>query len=123
MGDRGQIRVKDERGRLVYLYTHWGGTELKEMLQSALQKKWRWDDAEYLTRIIFETMVGDSHGDETGFGIGLSAHFDIEHPIIEVDVGKQMVVFYDDKGEQKLGTEFTFESFLSVKFEKGVDVE
>lgn len=90
MGDRGQIAVVHGEGA-VYLYSHWGGTELAAVLRSALLKKWRWDDNEYLTRIIFDEMVGDSQGSEMSYGIGLIPHGDIEHALLVVDTTQQAV--------------------------------
>ena len=55
MGDRGQILIKDSG---VYLYTHWCGYELQGVLKTALERgEERWDDPEYLTRIIFCQML------------------------------------------------------------------
>jgi hypothetical protein len=72
MGDRANIRVKsnseDDTG--VYLYSHWSGTELPETLQVALRRgRSRWNDGQYLTRIIFCEMVKDNLMGETGYGI------------------------------------------------------
>lgn len=70
MGDRANVLVrqdKDDSG--VYLYTHGAGTELPATLQKALAKGWRWGDAPYLTRIIFDTMTKRCHGEELGYGI------------------------------------------------------
>jgi len=70
MGDRGNIYVKDyNEGEGTYLYSHWGGTELPQVVQSALAKRARWDDNPYLTRIIFCEMIKDAYDEETGYGI------------------------------------------------------
>lgn len=104
MGDRGQILIEDTG---VYLYTHWGGYQLKNMLQEALKKQWRWGDAEYLTRIIFDVMTKDAHDEETGFGIGNLEHSDLNHPLLIVDVKNQKI---------KDGTkEWNFEDFIKLK--------
>ena len=71
MGDRANIHIKydnDDPG--VFLYTHWRGTELPEILQEALALKERWNDPQYLTRIIFSHMVRGAESATTGFGIG-----------------------------------------------------
>lgn len=54
MGDRGNIAIKqdikDECGEnvYIYMYTHWRGSELAEILKSALTKgKGRWDDLNF----------------------------------------------------------------------------
>ena len=100
MGERGQILMKKSG---VYLYTHWNGYSLKESLQRALKKKWRWDDEEYLTRIIFCEMVKDELMEETGFGIGTLEHVDLNHQLLIVDVKKQ-IIRVDEK-------EWTFKEF------------
>lgn len=69
MGDRANVYIKNEGTQGVYLYTHWSGTELPATLQAALKKRWRWNDYQYLARIIFDEMTKDDHGEETGYGI------------------------------------------------------
>lgn len=83
MGDRANIAVSDGKGR-VYLYTHWNGTELPETLQRALARRQRWDDAFYLTRIIFCEMVKGQETEETGFGISTYVG-DGENRVLVVD--------------------------------------
>lgn len=94
MGDRGNIVVQSNNKR-VYLYGHWSGTAMPGILKKALAKRWRWDDASYLTRIIFDVLTEGCHGEETGFGIGTEPP-DNEHPLIVVDVDKQQVRFEPD---------------------------
>lgn len=88
MGDRGNIAVQTGDKR-VYLYGHWSGQEMPEILRKALARKARWDDPSYLARIIFCELVGDDKS-ETGFGISATID-DNEHPIIVVDCDKQVV--------------------------------
>ena len=120
MGDRGNIFVRsqyqqpepeegEEREPLgVYLYSHWGGSELPLALKAALSRKQRWDDGPYLTRIIFDEMTKGQQGEETGFGISCVL-CDNEHPIIRVDPGNQTVSF----GE----FEATFAHYIEVEDE------
>lgn len=69
MGDRGNIIVKDDDST-VYLYSHWSGSDLPDVLKKSLERgKGRWDDGSYLTRIIFCDMVAGHEKGETGFGI------------------------------------------------------
>lgn len=101
MGDRGNIVVLDEFGpgdvRYVYLYTHWRGSEIRELLQEALAKRWRWDDGPYLTRIIFDTLkAGDEGSKETGYGISAGPG-DNSHPILVVDPRRQHVLIVEDE--------------------------
>ncbi len=71
MGDRANVVIPQEghEGLNVYLYTHWGGTDLPTQVQKALARKVRWDDQQYLTRIIFDAMTEGHVGSETGNGI------------------------------------------------------
>jgi len=88
MGDRAQVLIKDEN---VYLYTHWGGTALENTVRDALALRERWDDSEYLARIIFCHMTdGSPVNDTTGFGIGGYEHGDI-HTLITVNCADQVV--------------------------------
>lgn len=88
MGDRGQVLIKDKK---VYLYTHWEGGNLKKTVRTALARKERWDDPEYLARIIFCEMVRGREKEETGFGIGTSEHGDLNNPLITIDCKKNSV--------------------------------
>jgi len=108
MGERGQIFIKDTG---VYLYTHWGGYELKETLQKALAKNWRWGDEEYLARVIFSVMIEDEVNEETGYGIGTQIHGDLNHPLLIVDVNEKTIT--EDTEEPKT---WTFKEFVKEDF-------
>ena len=96
MGDRANVAVQDH-GKRVYLYTHWDGYELPELVRMALARRQRWNDAPYLTRILFCTLVAGAEKDETGFGISTEI-CDNEHPIIIVDCDKQIVTIEAEPG-------------------------
>lgn len=75
MSTRGNIVVHSTDGvdhALVFLYQHCDGYDLGVLLKEVLARKARWDDPEYLARMIFSRMVKDRIDDENGFGI--SAH-------------------------------------------------
>lgn len=74
----------------IYLYQHYDGYGLFDIVEKAIAKKWRWDDVEYLTRIIFCEMVKENIGGETGYGIGKSQHGDIEY-LVTVDVKNKTI--------------------------------
>lgn len=93
MGDRGNIRVASGDG-FVYLYSHWGGSELPVTLKEALAREQRWNEESYLARIIFDTMTFGEQGSETGYGIATYAP-DSEHPVLTVDCDKQAVITED----------------------------
>lgn len=70
MGDRGNIILNYREGSKIYFYTHWTGYNLKNLLKEALIRgKDRWDDTQYLPRIIFCEMIKDHVLDTDGFGI------------------------------------------------------
>lgn len=74
MGDRANVVIKSS-GQQVCLYTHWTGSELPEIVKEALKRgKNRWDDFQYLTRIIFCEMIKDDVMGETGYGISQEEH-------------------------------------------------
>jgi len=106
MGDRANIVVYERlaareahdarRDEAVFLYSHWGGAGLPEVLRSALQRKMRWEDASYLARIIFCEMVRGYEREETGFGIGVSRP-DNDRDFLVVDVTRQVVVQFPER--------------------------
>lgn len=92
MGDRGNIRIEQgsEVGD-VWLYSHWGGSDLAEELQRALARGLRWDDPAYLARIVFDAMTEGQVGEATGYGISTWAQ-DNEHAILRVTLDGQVQV-------------------------------
>lgn len=108
MGARAQVSIQcNEKDPAVYIYTHWGTESLKEDVQTALAKKWRWNDYEYLTRIIYDTVVGTEAGTETGYGIGTEEHGDIEL-LVQILPGQKVKIG---------GISWTFEEYLKQTFE------
>ena len=111
MGDRAQVKIKGHQDACVYLYTHWGGYNLEDVVRAALALEERWDDTEYLARIIFCHMMGDNVKETTGYGIGTEEHGDIDL-LITVDTIQQTVLMhhvnrdFDDK-------KFSFEDFIN----------
>ena len=97
MGDRANIVIKSD-GEQVCLYTHWGGSSIEGALCKALVRgKSRWDDFQYLTRIIFCEMIkGDGFDELTGFGISQDVH-DGAHRVITVDVDQRTVRVFGDE--------------------------
>jgi len=79
MGDRAQVKIVGDSEHPVYLYTHWDGYEIKKVTANALNRGTsRWDDSEYLARIIFSEMIRDDIDGTTGYGISTVQHEDIE---------------------------------------------
>jgi len=90
MGDRANIVVKEGDDQ-VCLYTHWRGSELPDILLTAMKRaKDRITDYQYLTRIIFCEMVKGHEMELTGYGI-TSKVGGGENRIITVDVDNKTV--------------------------------
>ena len=54
--DSGQIEVISPFGR-VYLYTHEQADVLVQQVHDVLSQKTRWDDPDYLSRMLFCNMI------------------------------------------------------------------
>lgn len=85
MGDRANIYVHEGDEPGVYLYTHWSGYDLPEVARLALVRgQSRWDDPQYLARIVFCQMIsGDTDG-TTGYGISAAVGDGANH-IVDID--------------------------------------
>lgn len=70
MGNRINIKVIDDMGGVIYLYSHWKGPDILKDLYDALKRgHLRWEDPPYLTRIIFSDMIRGDERETTGYGI------------------------------------------------------
>lgn len=107
MGDRAQVLIKDTG---VYLYTHWGGSQIIEVVKAAMAKRWRWDDPCYLARIIFCEMVKGSIDGGTGYGIDTEEHGDIKR-LVTIDCEKKQVLLVHLYGDKETRS-WTFEEFV-----------
>lgn len=103
MGDRANIAVlqyesgSNGKRNTVILYTHSGGYSLPEDLMVALERgKNRWEDTQYLSRIIFCQMVGKDFDGTTGYGITTQVQ-DNSYPILVVDPGNGKVYLADEQ--------------------------
>ena len=108
MGDRGQVLIEDTG---VYLYTHWGASNLIDVVKKAIAKRWRWDDSEYLARIIFCEMINGEEENilnETGFGIGVTKHGDTWR-LIKVNCKDKTVTLCDLEEDERV---LSFEDFI-----------
>ena len=92
MGCRGTIEIiEKENDSSVFLYTHWGANEMLHNLTVTLKKKERWNDAPYLSRMIFCEMIKENVGGCTGHGIQTYKAGDSEEEIT-VNVKNQIIV-------------------------------
>ena len=117
MGDRANVFVQDyDRTKGVFLYTHWTGTGLPETVRTALAKRKRWDDGQYLARIIFCEMVKGRETEETGFGITATCG-DGGRRVLIVDPQNELIAFGDEESAFNDLTSFeghmTFEEFIA----------
>lgn len=120
MGDRGNIvmRYNSDPKQDVYFYTHWSGSQIPRILQTALGRRLRWDDPAYLARIIFCTLVKGREGEETGFGIATTP-CDNEHDYLVVDLETARVTRVSRKADmvcdgEIVGGPWTYEEFLGL---------
>ena len=113
MGDRANIHVKTRGRKGIFLYTHWGGSDLPQVLSAALERgRSCWDDDAYLARIIFCEMVKNDVRGIRGYGISTYV-VDGEDRIIEVEVDPEIL-----PGDQKItigDRSWTFEEFIKQK--------
>jgi hypothetical protein len=114
MREKGQVLIKDVG---VYLYTHRNADVLILRVQEAMAKEWRWDDPEYLARIIFDCMKGDDTESETDYGIGTERHEDI-WTLITVDC-KSQIITVEEYG--KIAYESTFREFIETDFDPDLE--
>ena len=109
MATRSQVKlISSEFTIPIYLYQHYDGYDLYKIVCNAISRKARWDDPEYLTRIIFSEMIKDHIDDTTGYGIGTSQHDDIDY-LVTVNVDEQRILEwkgYDDEWEVINSTTF-----------------
>ena len=89
MGDRANIGIKYSTGEVVYLYTHWLGSEVEDIVKEAIEEGRRLTDEGYFARILFSKMLSRGHEGlegETGFGIApYMMDQDWSNPVVMVD--------------------------------------
>ena len=86
----GQVQVIGPHGS-IYLYTHDNAKTLVGTVHEALSRRERWDDPDYLTRIIFCAMVPPDEWHSTkGFGIGVQYYVD-SNLLITIDIQERWI--------------------------------
>jgi len=122
MGDRAVIVIEKDNSGLfpheIYFYTHWRGSEIKEILQDALKRgKERWDDGSYLARIIFCSLIGDKKDTTTGFGIS-TAIVDSEYRLLCVNMEEGVVRIRNSKIslDSEVIQTWTFAEYVAQNF-------
>ena len=128
MGDRGNIIVKQGAGHEpVWLYAHDLGSELAAVLRRALNRRRRWNESPYLTRIIFCEMLAEYDATkaltgESGFGVS-TWECDNEHDYLLVDPEAKTVEVVSRKDAARAGDDplkarprwiYSFEDFCQT---------
>lgn len=86
----GQIEIIGPYGR-VYLYTHNNADDLINVVSDVLSKQVRWDDPDYLARMLFCRMIPkDKWDNELGFGIGTQMYVNV-NMFISLDTVHQSI--------------------------------
>lgn len=109
--------MHSEDGR-VFFYTHWDGHKLPVIAQDALRRRERWDDAPYLSRIVFSHMIKGHLMEETGYGISLGI-CDNSYPLLVIDTDAKQIRFEDGPGiysssKAAIGKSLSFEEFCAL---------
>ncbi len=86
------VQMGPYKGDGVYLYTHWDGPRLPEIVRQAMASAKCLGDDQYLARIIFCAMIRGHENDETGVGLCIHAGHS-QFPLIEVHCRHQIVRF------------------------------
>lgn len=88
--DSGQIEIISPYGR-IYLYSHDRARNLLANVHNVLSKEIRWDDPDYLSRMIFCEIVPEEYWyNDEGFGIGTQLYADTEI-LISLDTVKETI--------------------------------
>lgn len=113
MGDRRQAILHFAQGEDIYVYVHWSGTELPQIVRDAiLRAPDRWNDEPYLARVIVSD-VFTAAGIESVTGAGIAPYDqDGDHLYdVKVDLLAQTV---------SIGAKvIPFQALTSTDFEEG----
>ncbi len=89
MGDRRTAEIRTKGGSL-YVYTHWGGYEMPERAEAALEAAQpRIGDDAYALRIIVDQLTKAGRDQETGYGLMFGPNAEDEYgtnPSIVIDL-------------------------------------
>lgn len=99
----------------IFLYTHYDGWELPSILQAALVRgKERWDDEQYLGRIIFSELTQRYPMGLIGYGL-TTYECDGGYALLVVDAEKQTVEI-EGSSQYGGGLKFTFDEYVAIDF-------
>lgn len=118
MNIKGNICVQERFGGRIYLYTHTHGFDTFDILKAALIKgKSKWNDEQYLTRIIFCELIKRDLNGISNYGIS-SFVAENDLPIFVVDVYNSNILLEDGRCLSTClypGVIWDFKEFISLK--------
>ncbi len=118
MGDRAVVGFKaKESSPVIYLYSHWAGSEMDALLANAIEKaESRWSDSDYATRIVISQLIADDWKSTTGWGISVDTFAYPDYETIKVvEWSKGIVTTRNtDSPEDVIHTD-TLSDFISAK--------
>jgi hypothetical protein len=110
----GQVEIISADNDSTFLYTHYLADSLVNIVYQSLKLGLRWDDADYLARIIFCRMVPpDQLLNDKGFGIGVRQYGDI-NLLITLDCRDQTITVISSLIKNKQKISMTFTEFLNL---------
>lgn len=108
--DSGQIEIISPFGR-VYLYTHNDAKSLLTIVHNTLSLKVRWDDPDYLSRMLFCEMIPEQFwSSNSGYGIGTQLYADVEL-LVSLDTVNQKITLSSGSHEFS-NFSMSFEEFI-----------
>lgn len=108
----GQVEIISTENDSIFLYTHDLADSLVNDVYQALKLGARWDDADYLARIVFcRMMPPEQLLNDKGFGIGAKQYGDI-NLLITLDCRDQTISVISSLMENKHKYSMTFTEFL-----------
>lgn len=108
--DSGQIEIISPFGR-VYLYTHNDVKSLLTIVHNTLSLKVRWDDPDYLSRMLFCEMIPEQFwSSNSGYGIGTQLYADVEL-LVSLDTVNQKITLSSGSHEFS-NFSMSFEEFV-----------
>jgi hypothetical protein len=73
MGDRANVGIRGSDGNIIFLYLHWGGTDINEITAKAIAHAMARDgDESYFTRIFISRVIDTDWNKETGVGMAVN---------------------------------------------------
>lgn len=109
----GQLEIKSFYGS-VFLYTHDLAHTLLHVVHETLSKKVKWDDADYLSRMLFCKMIPPEFwNSDKGFGIGTQMYADVQL-LITIDTvnSKITITNFDKSTVASRSLHYSFDSFM-----------